>query len=191
MRTTPGDVVDGAWIIFLAVWLISSFSAKRIAREERGRGIGRRLLTLATAWILLADGNDPRLGVLAKRFVPRVLSIAWLGAWITVAGVLFAIWARVHIGRYWSATVALKDEHQLIRSGPYARIRHPIYTGIIVAIAGSALAVGTYAALLALAVFALSLWLKGRKEEKLLAGEFGAAFEEHCRHTGFFLPKFS
>lgn len=190
-RINPGDVISAAWVVFLVVWLISSFAVERIAKRERGRGIGRRLLTLATAWILLADGNDSRLGVLAARFLPSALWIAWVGAGITVAGVLFAIWARIHIGRYWSATVALKNEHELIRSGPYARIRHPIYTGIILAIAGSALAIGTYAALLALLIFALSLWLKGRKEEALLAGEFGTVFEEHRRRTGFFLPKLS
>lgn len=191
MRADPGTVISATWIAFFIFWLISSFSAKRIAKQERGGGIPRRLLTLAVGWVLLAYGNDPRLGPLALRFLPRALWIAWLGAAITAAGVLFAIWARIHIGRYWSATVALKDEHQLIRSGPYARIRHPIYTGILLAIAGSAIAVGTYAGLLALAIFVMSLWLKGRKEEALLAGEFGSAFDEHRRHTGFFLPKLS
>jgi protein-S-isoprenylcysteine O-methyltransferase Ste14 len=95
----------------------------------------------------------------------------------------------VHIGKYWSSTVALKSGHQLIRSGPYARIRHPIYTGIILAIAGTALAVGRYAAIVAVVIFLVGFWLKARKEEALLAGEFGPAFDEHRRSTGFFLPK--
>lgn len=189
MPPNPGIAISAAWILFLVFWLVSSFAAKRIAKGEGRAGILRRVLTGVVAYFLLFRADDPRLGVLSLRFLPDRLWIAWLGAAATALGVLFAIWARLHIGKYWSATVALKSEHQLIRSGPYARIRHPIYTGIILAIAGTGLAVGRYAAILAMVIYIVAFWFKARKEEALLAGEFGPVFDEHRRSTGFFLPK--
>jgi protein-S-isoprenylcysteine O-methyltransferase Ste14 len=189
MPRNPGIAISAVWILFLLFWLVSSFTAKRIAKREGRAGVLQRVLTGVVASVLLARAGDPWLGPLRVRFLPDRLWIAWLGAAVTVAGVLFAIWARVHIGKYWSTTVALKSEHRLIRTGPYARIRHPIYTGIILAIAGTGLAVGRYAAILAVAIYVVAFWFKGRKEEALLAGEFGPAFDEHRRCTGFFLPK--
>lgn len=189
MNVSPGAAIGIAWAIFLLYWLISSFTAKKIVKGERGAGIARRVLIGVAAYVLLIHADDPRLGVLAERFLPYARWVVWLGVALTFAGVFFAIWARVHIGKYWSATVALKAEHQLIRTGPYARIRHPIYTGILLALCGSAIAVGRYAAILAVVVYAVAFWFKARKEEALLAGEFGPAFEEHRRNTGFFLPK--
>jgi protein-S-isoprenylcysteine O-methyltransferase Ste14 len=185
----PGILISVSWILFLVYWLIASFSAKKIVRGERGAGIGRRILMGATGYFLIFHAADPRFGVLSHRFVPERLWIVWGGAVMTLLGILFAIWARVHIGKYWSATVALKSDHHLIRSGPYARIRHPIYTGILLGLAGSVLTIGRYASLLGLAIFLVAFWLKSRKEEALLAAEFGPAFEDHRRATGFLLPK--
>lgn len=183
----PGQLMAASWIIFFAFWLLSSFSAKPI--KQRGGGGATRLLVAVAAFLLLFRAYDPRWGALRNRFLPDALWIVWTGAILTAVGVAFAIWARIHIGRYWSASVALKESHKLIRTGPYARIRHPIYTGILLAILGEAVAIGTYVALLALAVITIGLWFKARREEALLAGEFGPAFEEHRRSTGFFLPR--
>jgi protein-S-isoprenylcysteine O-methyltransferase Ste14 len=185
----PGSINTAAWVIFLVYWIISSFAAKRIAQSEDRGGKAARFVTLVIAWILLTDAADPRLGVLSKRFMPWIPWLEWLAAAMTVGGVAFAIWARVHIGKFWSASVALKSEHKLIRSGPYSRIRHPIYTGIIVALFATALVIGRYAALLAFAIYFVGFCYKARKEEALLAGQFGSAFDEHRRSTGFLLPK--
>jgi protein-S-isoprenylcysteine O-methyltransferase Ste14 len=185
----PGSVNTVAWLVFLAYWIVSSFAAKRIAQREDRGGVAARVITLFVAWILFVKAGDPRLGVLSRPFMPWIPWLAWLADAITVAGIAFAIWARIHIGKFWSASVALKSEHKLIRSGPYARIRHPIYTGIIFALLGTALVIGRYAALLAFAIYFAGFCFKARKEEALLAGQFGPAFEEHRRGTGFLLPK--
>ena len=191
MSLYPGDTIAIVWATFVLVWLVSSFRVNRTVQAEGRAGIARRLLLGFVAYVLLFRGRYPRLGLLNERFVPDNPWIAWLGAVITAVGVGFAIWARIHIGRYWSGNVVLKEGHQLIRSGPYARIRHPIYTGILGALAGSALAFGRISGLLAFAIYLVSFWFKARKEEALLAGRFGAAFEEHRRQTGFWLPRFS
>jgi protein-S-isoprenylcysteine O-methyltransferase Ste14 len=112
-----------------------------------------------------------------------------LGAILTAAGVAFAIWARRHIGKNWSAQVTIRQEHELIRSGPYARIRHPIYTGLLLAVAATAIAIGEYRAIVAFAVIAIGFVVKAKREEAFLATQFGPAFDEHRRQTGFFLPR--
>jgi protein-S-isoprenylcysteine O-methyltransferase Ste14 len=111
------------------------------------------------------------------------------GALLTVAGIGFAIWARYHIGRNWSGEVTIRQEHELIRTGPYSHIRHPIYTGLIVAVAGTAIVIGEYRALLALALILIGFTVKAKREESMLEPQFGPSFAEHRRHTGFFLPR--
>ena len=85
----------------------------------------------------------------------------------------------------------IQSGHELIRTGPYARLRHPIYTGMLLALVGTALEIGKYRALAALGIFLIGFARKAKKEEELLAERFGTAFEEHKRLTGFFLPRVS
>jgi protein-S-isoprenylcysteine O-methyltransferase Ste14 len=158
--------------------------------EKASERIGHIVLMLV-GFVALYDFAPRGLDWLNRRFVPEESWIMWLGAYVVLAGVLFAIWARRTIGKEWSAEVQIKEGHQLIRSGPYAHIRHPIYTGILIAIAGTALAIGEYRGLVGLGIITLGFVLKAKKEETFLAAQFGPAFEEHRRHTGFFLPRFA
>jgi len=179
-----------SWLVFLVYWIVAAFRVNRMRQREPAARRIVYLLLIAVSLILF--NADPRyFGPLNRRFVHRSFGIAVVGTLLTVAGIGFAIWARNHIGRFWSGSVAIREDHQLIRSGPYSRIRHPIYTGILVALAGTTLAVGNYRALLAFVLILVSLIYKARLEEALLTREFGAAFDEHRRHTGFFLPRFS
>jgi protein-S-isoprenylcysteine O-methyltransferase Ste14 len=180
MRPLP--LAGLAWIVFMLFWLVSAFATNRTVRREGRAGVARRIFLGLVAWYLFFVVWNRGSGPLAARFVPRDSWMEWVGA-------AFAIWARVHIGRYWSGNVVLKEGHQLIRTGPYSRIRHPIYTGMLFGLLGTAIAFGFVGGLVALAIYTLMFWSKARKEEALLAGQFGAAFEEHRRHTGFFLPR--
>lgn len=186
----PGNLIRAAWLVFVLYWIFASLSVNRIkSREPAGPRLTRWAVIVAT--LLLLNINLGSSGFLDRRFVPFTRPMPWMGAILTLVGAAFAIWARVHIGRYWSGTVALKIGHELIRTGPYARIRHPIYTGVLVMLGGTVLAIGRYGALLAFLLLLADLTWKSRKEEALLAQEFGPAFEEHLRRTGFFLPRFS
>lgn len=189
-RIQPIELAGAAWALFASYWLVQGVRAKRAAAKEP---LSDRLVHIAmmTAAAYLVAADDPRLGKLNERFLPEVPWIGLLGVVLTFAGVAFAIWARHHIGLYWSARVSIVMEHKLIRSGPYAHIRHPIYTGILLALAGTALVAGEYRALVGLALALYSLVRKAQKEEAFLAAAFGPEFHEHRQHTGFFLPKFS
>jgi protein-S-isoprenylcysteine O-methyltransferase Ste14 len=183
----PFQIMEGAWIVFAAYWVWAARTRKRVQQRE---SVVARLLHvayMACAFVLLSS-DDPRLAALNHRFVPDLPWIAVLGAVLTYVGIAFAIWARRHIGRNWSGQVTIRQEHELIRSGPYAHIRHPIYTGLLLAIAGTALVIGQYRALLALAILWSGFTVKAKREEAILARQFGPSFDEHRRHTGFFLP---
>lgn len=190
MHILIAATIQISWLVFLVYWIVAAFRVNRMRSPEPP---ARRIIFILLIVITLILFNaDPRyFGPLNRRFVHRGFWIAVTGALLTVAGIAFAIWARNHIGRFWSGSVAIREDHQLIRTGPYSRIRHPIYTGILVALAGTTLAVGNYRALLAFVIILVSLIYKARLEEALLTREFGPAFDDHRRHTCFFLPRFS
>ena len=102
-----------------------------------------------------------------------------------------AIWARYAIGQFWSARVALKEGHQLICSGPYAVVRHPIYTGLFGAAAGAALVVGEWRGVLAVALLLAAHSRKALREESLLTSEFGEQYRNYRRSAGFLFPRLS
>src|SRR5205814_7527021 len=100
----------------------------------------------------------------------------------------FSVWARVYLGGNWSAAVAVKADHELIRTGPYRYARHPIYTGILVALAGTALARGEWRGLVALAFAFLGLWRKLSLEEALLTEVFGAQYADYQANVPALIP---
>ena len=92
----------------------------------------------------------PPLSWLFARFIPFYPGVVWIGAPLVLAGTLFAFWARFRLAGNWSSGVVLKQDHELIRSGPYRFVRHPIYTGALLAVAGTACAIGQWRGILGL-----------------------------------------
>jgi protein-S-isoprenylcysteine O-methyltransferase Ste14 len=190
MRFDIRSAIDVLWIVFFAYWIIAAFNVNRMRSREPAAKRLLYLLLIVAAIVLLAS-DAAVLNTLNGRFLPRSHGLEAVGLALTAAGIGFAIWARNHIGKFWSASVAIREGHQLIRTGPYARIRHPIYTGILFAVAGTALVVDTWRDVLVFALVLTGLSYKARREEKLLSREFGPAFDDHRHHTGFFLPRLS
>ena len=179
-----------AWLVFLVYWFISAQKLKSVKqREPRGERL-IQIVFMATAYILMFN-DTLSWDWLGRRFVAASPAIGSLGVALTVAGIAFAIWARWHLGENWSATVTLKEGHELINTGPYRHIRHPIYTGMLLAFVGTALALGEYRALISVGIVLVAFYAKAKKEERFLAQEFGEKFREHSRRTGMFLPRFT
>jgi protein-S-isoprenylcysteine O-methyltransferase Ste14 len=126
--------------------------------------------------------------VLGERFLPMAAWPFWVGAAVTAAGLLFAVWARRHIGRNWSGIVTLKKDHELVTSGPYALVRHPIYTGLVLAFAGSAVARAEWRGVLAVVIVLWALWRKLRVEERWMREQFGDAYEAYRRRVSALIP---
>src|SRR5262252_1164719 len=139
------------WLSWVAYWFWASRNAKPTERREP---IGSRLLHVVPLILAvsLLWGDRVPLAILNQRLFPWSPWLFWVAAIITAAGMLFTVWARIHIGRNWSGVVTIKEGHELIDTGPYALVRHPIYTGLLVAIFGSALARGEWRGVLAVLI---------------------------------------
>ncbi len=182
-----GTIVELCWGALSLYWLITALGTKKIAVNENTGLRVFRMSMLVLIFLLL--GTDwLRIGPLGWRFVPRHSNLIWLGVALTIAGVALAIWARYNLGRNWSDKVVLKVDHELIRRGPYKYLRHPIYTGVVVGLIGTALTIGVWRGVLAVIVLATNYYVKAVREERILSAKFGDAFAEHRRRTGFFLP---
>jgi protein-S-isoprenylcysteine O-methyltransferase Ste14 len=175
------------WYIFAAYWLITWLNVKRTKAREKSAD---RLITLVVVIVAynLLFANWLRIGPLRQRFLPQENWIAWAGIALTWVGTTVAIWARYCIGEYWSARVTLKEGHRLIRSGPYAYVRHPIYTGMLLGCIGAALVVGEWRGILAVALLLAAHSRKALREESLLTQEFGDEYAAYRRSTGFLFP---
>jgi protein-S-isoprenylcysteine O-methyltransferase Ste14 len=180
--------INALWILFALYWLVSALKLKKIKRRESWSQRFRYMLPLLAAFYLLAR-PEAHFGWLGARFLPESSAAEWTGVLLTAAGVAVAFWARWHLGANWSGTVTLKEDHELIRTGPYRAIRHPIYTGILLALLGTVVAQGEVRGLIAIAIFWLSFYIKAQREESFLRQEFGERFDEHAKRTGMFLPK--
>ena len=182
---TPLDICGWLWMAWALYWVIS---ANFTLKTKKNETIARLQHTIPTFFGMVA--------IFHRHSVPAIdwgrwhdsAAIAWIGTVITLAGQAFAVWARIHLGKYWSGTVALKENHRLVTSGPYALVRHPIYTGLLSAVLGSALAAGTVEALAGFAVMIPAYILKWKREEWLMSLEFGAEYAAYKARTKAIIP---
>ena len=180
--------VNYLWLALGVFWLIGALTAKRAQRtQSAGSRIVQVIPVTAAFFLLFAHNFGPPW--LHRRFFPQdTLVLEWFGLALTAAGIAFAMCARLWIGRNWSGLVTIKEHHELVQSGPYALVRHPIYTGFLVAILGTAILHGELYGLLALPLAALGWTLKLRMEESFMAEQFGAAYLDYHRRVKALVP---
>lgn len=187
MHGNPQTFIGTAWIVTAVVWLIGAFATKPTARRQPAES---RWLDIGEAWMaaLLLFRSKLQFGPLAWRFVPNAQTLVWLGVALTIAGLSLAITARLFLGGNWSGTVTIKKGHILVRRGPYALVRHPIYSGILLAILGTALAIGEVRALVGASLVFLILAHKMNLEERFMMERFGASYAEYRNHVKALIP---
>lgn len=179
--------VNAAWISAGVFWLAAAFGTKRSAQVQTS---GSRLLHLAlcgAAFVLLFRPGLA-VGPLGWRFIPASAAVEYTGLALTIGGVAVAIWARLLLGRNWSAMVTIKEDHQIVRNGPYTVVRHPIYSGFLLAVLGTAVAIGQLRGLVALAVAFMAWWSKSRLEERFMERRFGAEYATYKQRVKAFIP---
>jgi len=175
------------WLAYLAYWWVMATKVKATARSEPALSRLIRSVSIACAGVLLWLPSIP-LPLLGRRFLPLPVLCFWIGSGVTATGLLFSVWARRHLGSNWSQAVTVKEGHELITSGPYAIVRHPIYTGLLLAFLGSAIARGEWRGLLAVALVFGVLWRKLKLEEKWMRVQFGESYETYARRVAALLP---
>jgi protein-S-isoprenylcysteine O-methyltransferase Ste14 len=175
------------WMVMVAVWLFGMFTTKPDARTQ---SLDSRLLEIGLSLLAfyLVFSSHFRSGWRAWSFVPKSDVVGATGILIVLLGISFAIWARLQLGGNWSSAVSVKQGHTLIRSGPYTIVRHPIYTGLLLAMLGTAIIVGEVRGLLGLGVLFLSFWLKSRIEERFMLEQFGPDYRRYQQQVKALIP---
>jgi protein-S-isoprenylcysteine O-methyltransferase Ste14 len=176
-----------SWAIFFTYWFSSALRDRAPLKRTPGR---ISLLTAIAVPIMLLSLivglYVPE--ILTERFLPDSLPLALAGMVLTLCGLGFAVWARKHLGKSWTGQPAIREDHKIVRTGPYSTVRNPIYTGTLLAIAGSTIATGYLAGVLVL-VIAFSIFLvKIRMEERFLEDEFGEDYAGYKREVRALVP---
>jgi protein-S-isoprenylcysteine O-methyltransferase Ste14 len=169
------------WAVFWLGWLVAAFTAKQPIARRRGRPVALVIIVIGAVVIRAARPGGPS-GLLATSPVVR-----GVGAALVAAGLGTAVWARVTMGRDWGMPMTQRDEPHLVTTGPYRRIRHPIYSGIVLAMIGTGLAVNL-SWLGVAAVTAVYFGYSATVEERMLTEEFPASYPSYQAHTKMLIP---
>jgi protein-S-isoprenylcysteine O-methyltransferase Ste14 len=175
------------WIFFFVYWQIKAINTKTTQRLEPAASRTLRVFIFLIAVVLLSTTRIP-LPWLYLQLWPSGLWPFWVGAAATIAGLLFAVWARAYLGRNWSRSVTIKQDHELIKTGPYAVVRHPIYTGVLTGLLGTAIALSEVRGFIAFALFFLAFWIKLRMEEQWMRSQFGETYANYAHQTAALVP---
>jgi protein-S-isoprenylcysteine O-methyltransferase Ste14 len=164
-----------AWVIGLAFWAAASTASKRTMRRqstasELGQG------AIVGAGFVLLFNSQINLGPLEWRLIPDASVPLYIGLALTVLGLDVMAWSRIVLGRNWSAAVTIKKDHELVTSGPYAIVRHPLYSGVLLAMLGTAVSLGKIR------------WLKSRTEERFMLEQFGGRYRQYQRQAKALIP---
>jgi protein-S-isoprenylcysteine O-methyltransferase Ste14 len=175
------------WTVFWVFWILPAVFGKRTIRRQTTGSRILQLVLLLVAYVLIVNG---KLGWdwLNQRLVPAGRASTEVGYSLLVAGMLFAGWARLFLGGNWSSSVTLKQNHTLVRSGPYRIVRHPIYTGLLVALLGTAIALGELRCFLGVILAGVALQIKATSEETLMAQEFGEQYARYREQVKGLVP---
>ncbi|HVC46108.1 MAG TPA: isoprenylcysteine carboxylmethyltransferase family protein [Terracidiphilus sp.] len=187
MSVTAEMAVRSAWELTGAVWLVGLLFSKRTVRRRLGGGLMVLLaaVTMAAGMAALYWRWPEGMG---RRLVAGSGELAWTAAAVTVAGCAFAVWARLTLGRNWSGQPTVKAGHELMTRGPYALVRHPIYSGLLMGIAGTVLLADQWGSVLGMVVAVVVLHLKIRQEEMLMMETFPEAYPAYRARVKALIP---
>jgi protein-S-isoprenylcysteine O-methyltransferase Ste14 len=185
--TWPTKLLALIWLAWVISWVAASFWSGRTKSHVRTRNSWIYRLPILLGAILLSPWGTGMLG--DKPLYHPGNAGTYLLAIVVLLGISFTWWARIHLGRFWSNAITRKEDHSIIESGPYGLVRHPIYTGLILAILATGAAVATAASLLGALLIAFGQWQKARMEERFLSAELGAeAYQSYSRRVPMIVP---
>jgi protein-S-isoprenylcysteine O-methyltransferase Ste14 len=182
-------IIAGLWLVFVAYWAVAAVGAKRSASGRLWRGgIGLRLIVILLIATVLRSPSLREFLAETQRSASHSSLLGWTGVALCVVGFGLAIIARWHLGRNWGMPMSRKEQPELVTSGPYAFIRHPIYTGLILAMLGSALGVNIFWLALLVPVSAYFI-LSARREETVMLQLFPEQYSAYVARTGMLAPR--
>jgi protein-S-isoprenylcysteine O-methyltransferase Ste14 len=186
---TPEYTIYALWAAWVASWTIARLWSNRTQKTDsiKPELLFRVLFYVGMILLFVFPSGDCHYAYAQLWGLNDALR--WALAALTAAGLLFTWWARIHIGRLWSDLVAKKTGHRVVDTGPYRLVRHPIYSGLIVAAFATAIAKGTVLALLGAPIITLAFYMKARREERFLRAELGEnAYDVYASKTAMLVP---
>ena len=182
-------IIAGLWLLFVAYWAIAAVGAKRNAgRRQWGGGIGLRLIVLLIIAAVLRSPTLREFLAEMQRSVSHSDVFGWTGVALCVLGFGLAIVARWHLGRNWGMPMSRKEQPELVTGGPYAHLRHPIYSGLILAMLGSAIGINVFWAVMLIPVGGYFIY-SARREESFMLQLFPEQYAAYMARTGMLLPR--
>ena len=186
MASVSNSIIVACWVLFLVYWVISARWVKATAeRQSLWSALAHRLPVGLGWWMLAFPGLPPPMN---RVLIPRTDGALILGVLGCVLGLLVTIWARRTLAGNWSSDVTFKQGHELMRSGPYRFVRHPIYTGLLVMGLGSAIEIGRLRCFLGIVVVGIGFWIKLKQEERLLLRHFPNAYPAYQKQVKALVP---
>ena len=182
------------WDVWVVSWIAAAVWSRRTAARPAALDQLVHWVPTVIGMGLLAEGSRFRIseGLSAINDAPLWRlpdAVGWVLAGVCAVGLLFTWWARIWLGALWSGSVSRKANHTVVQTGPYRLVRHPIYTGLILAALALALQIGMAANLIGALLVAFGFWLKARLEERFLSQELGAeAYADYRRRTPMLIP---
>ena len=187
MKLLHGPLIGAIWFGWVVYWFVAARDGKPNRRRESRLSRIAHVVPLSIAIFLLA-APDRREGWFYAPILPHGIAAYWVGIGLLIAGLGFSVWARRRLGRNWSGTVTLKEDHELIRTGPYRWVRHPIYTGLLLAFAGTAVSLSEWRGVAAIILATLALLMKIRLEEDWMIENFGDAYRRYRAEVRALVP---
>lgn len=185
--TWPTQLLAIIWIAWLISWVGASFWQGQTKKQVMTLDSSRYQLPILAGAVLFTPWTAEVLG--EKPLWQFGSAGIYALAAVTLAGISFTWWARIHLGRFWSNAITHKEDHRVIDTGPYGLVRHPIYTGLITGMLATGIAVGTVTAMLGAVLISFGMWQKARMEERFLMVELGTdAYGAYCRRVPMIIP---
>jgi protein-S-isoprenylcysteine O-methyltransferase Ste14 len=175
------------WLLLAAVWLGSAPFVKPTVQQQSDSSRIAQLAVLTVVFYLLF-GSPSTPAWFNQPLMPVTLFLALAGLALVLCGVAFSIWARLTLGENWSASATIKQNHTLVLRGPYRMVRHPIYTGLLIGLLGSALQHGLIRSFAAVLICAVGLWQKLSIEESFMIQRFGHQYLAYRKHVSALVP---
>jgi protein-S-isoprenylcysteine O-methyltransferase Ste14 len=186
--TVYSSLFAALWLIFVAYWAVMAAGAKRSIGARRRTGAGLRMVIIVLILLVLRLPVFRQAIRNAHAYAPGASMLMSVGGVALCAlGIGLAIWARTYLGRNWGMPMSRKESPELVTSGPYAYVRHPIYTGMLIAMLGSAIGESLFWSL-PLVLFGLYFVYSARNEEKLMMEQFPEQYPEYMSRTKMLVP---
>ena len=187
MSLVTFPVIATCWGIFFVVWVVAAISTKRTVYHESSTRRLRYLIPILIGWYLLFRGRRFPYP-LNVQIIPHANAILIAASILCVGGLGICLWARAVLGRNWSGTITLKENHELIVRGPYRFVRHPIYTGLLAMMIATAIAQGHLAGMIGVVLVCVSFWIKLSDEEAVMLKQFPEQYAAYRHRVKRLIP---